>query len=274
MCSITRKQTCKKGLMRFFRYTANSGLLVFAFCYLTLTTTAFALTIQPHGARLEGLPKQQFSGVLSLTNETAKAMTLEARSYELGKLKNQFPGWFVFDPPEILLQPKETKKLNYTITIPEGAKGQLWTKLSFSEKLVPEKAAMIGIRTSISVYFIAVVKGTEVYSFTIQDIKFRSNDPHYLEIQVLNTGNVYIKPKGAYTIVDRITGEIVAQGVLNKNSKSVYPNGNPRKIVGQLDKPLPPGDYEVTTQLSCGDERYKTDKTQLLSTSEPTTPET
>lgn len=251
-------------LMQMIKSIAAALSLLLA-VYLISATTVFALGIQPYGARLEGLPKQVFSGSLSLMNETKKPMTLEVSSHELGKLKGQFPGWFVFDPPEVSLGPQETKNLNYTVTIPEGAEGQLWTKVSFSPKLVPKKAGAIGIRTSISVYFIAVVKGTEVYSFTIQDIKLRSTDPRYLEVQVLNTGNVYIQPQGTYTIV--------ARGAINKNKKPVYPNGNPRKIVGRFDEPLPPGDYEVTVKLSSADERYKTDITKPLFISEPRTPE-
>ena len=223
-----------------------------------------ALTIDPLGLRLKGQAGTILSGTLSLRNEKTETKNIEIITSNFSNSSLTHSEWLKLSTDRLLLEPNERKELYYTIHIPKDARGQLMAKVSFQAINTEAKTtSVLNIRTRISVYFIAVIEGTEVYDCTIQKVALSTGNPKELLLTILNTGNVYIKSQGTAIIKEITNGTIVAHCPVNKKSTNLYPQ-SPRRILAELENPLPPGEYELELTLESTEENFTIKKTAFF----------
>ncbi len=213
-----------------------------------------SLVINPLRVRVSDYPGKIIKGTISLTNEKRDAIRFSIGFTDLSLHNDNFPDWLQIDKSEFSLRPNEHGSLNYTVTIPEDASGLLLAKLSFS-KLKNNQPGMIQIQTKLSIYVAVIVKGTEVYDAEIQTVSITPRDLTLLEVSVLNTGNVYVKPIGTCKIIDQISKETISEIAVNAEAIAILP-GKMTKITGRLSTALKHGKYDAVIRLPFPDDDH------------------
>ncbi len=225
-----------------------------------------ALTIDPPGVKLSGLPGETIEGFITLKNEKGTSIDLEVVPRDSSSTAEKSPRWLALEPEKMSLEPQEKQRLHYKVSIPQEATGQFLSVIGFDEK-VDGSAQMLKMRTRISIYLAATVVGTEIYSGNIKSLSFNPNRPAVLNVLLENTGNVYVKSEGVCRITDSATGDLVAEFSVNPRKAPIYA-GTSRNLVGKMDSPLKPGDYEITVEFSFPDKAHLIRKTVPLTISD------
>ncbi len=226
------------------------------------TSFSWALVIDPPGVKLFGLPGETIEGSIALKNEKTELIELEVVHRNGSLTAEEFPDWLALKPQKMSLEPDEETQLYYKVEIPEEATGQFLAIIGFDEAVKGEAGQMLNIRTRISIYLAVTIEGTEVYTGEIQSINFNPMKPTQLNVVVENKGNVYVKSQG-YCRITNCDGDVVAEFTVNPKKAPVYAGKN-RNLIGIMDRPLEPGDYEVTVEFPFPDEAHLIKKTGPL----------
>lgn len=121
---------------------------------------------------------------------------------------NSVQHWFTFENPDFILQPEETKSINYTITIPEDARPGGHYATIFVESLLPKEVlteTSLYLSSRIGALFFFVVAGDLVEKGSVTELKtkgFQQSGPISFEIAFKNEGNVDLTPKSMLTITN------------------------------------------------------------------------
>lgn len=241
------------------------SLIGFALFKLSL----IALVIDPPGVKLFSQAGKDVEGYITLKNEKAVPIELEVTFRNSSLTADKFPGWLALTPQKFSLNPDEEKKLHYKVSVSKEATGQFLGIISFDEIVKDEKKQMLGVRTRISIYIATTIEGTEVYAGKIQSIKLNPSKQDQFNVLVENEGNVYVKTKGQCTIKSVATGEMIAEFTVNPKMAPVYANKT-RNLIGKMDSPLRPGDYEVIVEFPFPDDDHLISKTISLNIPEDT----
>ena len=239
-------------------------LLFLVLVNLICNVPAQAIVLSSHNINHKGKPGTVISGSLSLRNEKAHAVDVEIFKGSVENANFEDPEWLIFETRKLSFSPTEQKEFFYQIHIPENAEGQLTAKVSFQTKNAQKAAASpLSFNTRVSIYFIVIVQGTEIYDCDILKIEPSSEFPKKLVLHILNTSNIYIKPKGTGVIRSKKTGKVITQCVVNQNGISLY-NKHPREIIAEMRDPLSPGEYEIELTLESPEGYYTIKKTSLF----------
>jgi hypothetical protein len=158
--------------------------------------------------------------------------------------------WIDYPAETFTFKPSEGIERTFTVTIPADTKpGQYIAGLALqtADPIEVEGTSMFNqiIRKTIAVFII--VPGPEQPAFELgtPELKTDSAIPR-IEIPVINTGNVLVKPAGELTLSDA-SGETVLTAPIAMGS--VYAGTTAPLSVG-ITTPLPNGDYTLNVQLS------------------------
>lgn len=116
------------------------------------------------------------------------------------------PEWLKIETDKIMLAPNEVKNVAYTVRIPEGASGEYnaWFSISEDKSAGTVMGADIALRTSIPIY--VAVRGTEQFSFTVDTLIIRNKNAGSISLNLRNTGNVHIRPRGVVRLAHKENG--------------------------------------------------------------------
>ncbi len=244
--------------------------LLFVLTGLVLSSWSLsALVIDPPGVKLSSLPGERIEGFITLKNEKGTPIELEIVHRNSSSTAEKFPDWLTLEPEKMSLEPHEERQLHYKVSIPKEATGQFLSVIGFDEK-VDGDAQMLKMRTRISIYLATTVLGTEIYAGDIKSLSFNPNRPTLLNVLLENTGNVYVKSKGVCRITDSATGDLVTVFSVNPRKAPVYARTS-RNLVGKMNSPLQPGDYEIAVEFPFPDEARLIRKTVPLTISDQST---
>lgn len=236
---------------------------------LAISPLTFVLSANP-GDRIENTVKvtnAQGSGAISIAmevkpftgTETGEAVIQDEENpaYELGK-------WTVVSPQQFVLQPKETKIVTYTISVPSNAEaGGRYASImakSGNQNLTGTGAAVV---QRVGSLVLLNVNGTISYDATIKEFKTVKSDgdieqpvakfnfdkpPVTFFTRVNNSGKSHIKPTG-FVVVSNIFGKKI--GGIPFPERFVLP-GNDRVLETKWED-AKIGYYTATLLLNYGD---------------------
>lgn len=116
--------------------------------------------------------------------------------------------WFDIEEPDFILQPRESHKVEYTITTPEQASPGGHYATIYFQSLIPAEAVSeerLYLSGRIGVLAFLVVKGDIVEKGRIEDFsadRFQSGDTVGFDLAIKNQGNVHLLPSGSVYIYD------------------------------------------------------------------------
>ncbi|KGQ21910.1 hypothetical protein [Thermus filiformis] len=236
--------------------------------FLGLALAQSTLGVEPPVLLKEAAPGQVLTTTLTVHNVGDKPVRVRVSAGDwtydpLGQLQYLPPGtlkesaspWLSFSPSELLLGPKQSGKLTYTLAVPKDAKpGSHWGVL-FLEGEDPDPPPGLPLATFRvrlgHVYYVnlpPVERGGRVSGILPTPPK-APDDPYRFAVKYQNTGNVAQKVSGRFEVRDQ-AGKVVAS--LPVEEVVVLPKSErilPISLVG----PLPAGAYTAFVLLNYGD---------------------
>lgn len=241
------------------------------------------INISPFLQELEVEKGGQKQSSISVTNNGEQVLTVSV------SLKDFLPGdrgepLFVPDPEfneqtfslaswikieggtEIVLQPRETKEVSYTINPPLNAEqGTHYGAVLFSYK-GDQQLSGVGITQSVGT--IILVSYGEARSqgdtnFSVDHkVEFLNNKFSFTNL-FTNTGNVHVKPKGEIQFKN-IFGKIVGSSFVNRDADNVLPKSERTFISEWYPNNLSFGPYRATLILNYGKEKLELRSEQII----------
>ncbi|WP_234553608.1 DUF916 domain-containing protein [Thermus caliditerrae] len=172
-----------------------------------------------------------------------------------GSLKESASPWATFSPAEFLLEPKQSRPLTYTLSIPKGATPGTHWGILFLESEDPNPPPGVPLATfrvrMAHVFYVNLPPLTTSGRITgiVPSPPKEAQEPYRFAIQYQNTGNTAQKLSGRFEVRDasgRKAAEVEVEEVV------VLP-GQVRVLPVSLVGPLPAGGYTALAILNYGD---------------------
>lgn len=219
---------------------------------LLATTAQAAVSIAP--SRVEAIvpPGKGFEEKFIVTNTSAEPVVVLVQ-WSDRSVNALDPNWLQIETDSITLAPNETKNINYTVSIPEGASGEYnaWFSIAEDKSAGTVMGANIALRTSIPIY--VAVRGTEKFKFSVDDIAVRNNDNATLMLRLKNTGNVHIRPSGTIKVSNTASGKSF-DVPFNDEQWGIVANRSHDYVttISSDETPLPDGGYTAQINIQAG----------------------
>ena len=202
------------------------------------------------------------SGFVTLTNKGDEPVTMTLSSspftYDLNGFKalesspNDLSPYLIFSPTEVLLAPKQTRRVRLLSRLLPSMKSGEYRAVIFAEpprQKVPVRGVAINYRIGVTVY----VRHGEIRESLVPEKFDYDVTKKELYLVVKNTGNVTIRPTVTWELApqngDKLQGSLSAITIIAEGSRNI-------DISLQKDKvkqPIPSGKYQLTGKLSWGD---------------------
>ncbi|MCP5462719.1 MAG: hypothetical protein H7A34_06040 [bacterium] len=233
------------------------------FSLVTLLMAGFAnkvwakFSITP--SRIEGkFPAgRSYENCFEITNyeETSTVIKISSSDRTLNPLTKD---WFTLHESSVELAPGETRKVKYTIAIPENASGEYNAWAVFTGEPIANimGGAGIAVRNSIPIYI--AIKGTEKFDFEISTLSISNKNNLAFTIYLKNTGNIHIRTTGTIQItsLDRSNENYILP--FNEIKWAIIPN-EVKDYESKAKEPfvLQDGAYKAVINLTAGDDTGK-----------------
>lgn len=141
--------------------------------------------------------------------------------------------WIQFSPKSVILKGKETRNIEYEITVPQvdSLKGTYWSVLMIEgvTPIDPNQKGELNIRT-VTRYAVQIItemenRGNGVLKFLEPTLIRREDKKLFLAVDLINNGDHYISPEVSIELYDE-TGTSVKTIAAPK--KGIYPNTSAR----------------------------------------------
>lgn len=240
------------------------SMLVFAGCIMHAWAVGFVLTPPRFELSLPAGSAQTYN--ISVLNVDSTA-PVKLRAYLMdwslkpsGQMSVTRPGsgaysnaaWIDVNPAEFEVPPRAEQVVRFTVRVPDSSFGSRWSILYFESQPDTTQKAMIGMsfkaRVGSPIY--VTVPGTEVKQAELVSFAYRRKDrrSHEFKLQVANTGNVFLRPKGTLAVKDAGGTNVATVPV---DDRVVLPQSQ-REFLIPLAQPLAPGRYTAVIEMDCG----------------------
>jgi hypothetical protein len=161
--------------------------------------------------------------------------------------------WITFLPAEFTIPAFGKVVLNYTVRVPEDAKGGYYAVLFFENYLGGEQVGAEGVNVNLAIrvacLFYVEAKGTVERTVVIDNLRFNKQQERFcLSADFSNTGNVDITAKSDFYIIDD-KGMVYARGDFN----DVYTlPQDTAKISSCWKEIVPAGTYDLVMTIDIG----------------------
>jgi hypothetical protein len=183
-------------------------------------------------------------------------------STELGEKEFFVPGtkalscskWITFAPAEMSVNPSGKEYVQYTIKVPEDAKGSYHSILFFESlmgeaKETPEAMAVVPVAVRVGCLVSVEVEGTVDRSAKVENLTVnRGKEDYAIEADFTNTANADITVGGSFNIVDK-QGMVFGRGEFANRYTLA---GDKVKISSQWKGKLAKGIYDLVLTLDLG----------------------
>ncbi len=180
------------------------GLLLWACC-----ATAYAgIIVTPERHIVELKPGESKTVVLDIANAGAEDLRMSVELKEWSKAKENkdinIDSWLVLFEKEFNIKAGEKKGLNIRVEAPKAAVGEIVAMIFLCYK--EQEDSPVNIRYGNPLYLL--IKGTERYDAKVEkiDCKYDATDDSdclRVLVNMMNTGNVHIKPDITVDIFDK-----------------------------------------------------------------------
>ncbi|MCM8796860.1 MAG: hypothetical protein NC923_03155 [Candidatus Omnitrophica bacterium] len=161
--------------------------------------------------------------------------------------------WISFVPDDFIIPAFGKQTINYTVRVPQDAKGGHYAVMFFennlSEQNTPQEGVSVGVAIRIASLFYIEPEGTIIKEAAIQDVKVKKRQGGFeVTAKLVNKGNTDIIAKGNFFAMDK-NGIVQARGQFN----DIYMfGGNTAVLSGVWKNPLPAGDYDLVLSVDIG----------------------
>lgn len=239
--------------------------LVILLCLLVslfIGQTAYGFSVDPARVELTIAPGRQKGVMLSVDNSQSdeplhiKAyltdiVYLSSGDYDFppaGSALHSSANWIKIIPDELDVPAKKKGFVRVGVSVPAEAKGGYYAMLFFESSPSYESSGL-GINFRIGALVDVKVAGTESRKAELSNIAFI--EPKRIEVEVLNQGNVLIRPKGKIKILDAQGKKRIKQFDFNPQLQSILPDAL-RKFWTEIEEPLLPGAYRIKAEIDYG----------------------
>ena len=242
------------------RFIISSFIFISILGYISFFTgiSYAGIGVSPENIEMMAAGGSETKGSYAVVNDadTPIHVKVDAEDWlkmRMGKTSIPVEQWLKIDPMEFDIGPKESTKVDYVITPPQGQEGELAAMVYFGTTS-KEGAFNITSRFGVSIY--VAIENTIKLGCKIGNIMVARDKKIDFGIEVENSGNVHIRPTGNI----EITGE--NGETYNIPVQRGFPVYAGKKFVYSIpwDKTdVAPGKYNVNVSLDCGS-IYKIDK--------------
>lgn len=251
----------------------------------SVTDTASGLEISPAIIEISGKPGITVTKEVKITNPLDKEVILYPLSRDFytddqdgtplfynddedqAKSTYQLSKWITFIEESITLKAKETRQVEYTITIPkDGEPGGHYAGVMFSTSkptATTGGSTQVGAVGLITSLVFLTVDGAITEQLQIKDFKatkFTYSKPVEFDVVVNNTGNVHVTPKG-FVKVSNWQGKDVKSIEINTKSGKALPKAE-RKFSDKWEPSWKNvGYYNLTASITYGQNNTLIDRT-------------
>lgn len=246
--------------------------LFFVFCFLLsalrLNTDAATVRINPTKIRLIIPPGESASGVIEVENPSEEPLIVKAylqdwaytslhdgtkEFFTAGLTPFSAVDWITISLPDFVIPSFGKQSINYTVKVPENAKGGHFAVLFFESllgKSISKDTASLGVMVRMGALFYiepegTIIRSAEVSNFSVERTKDKSLA---MSLDLKNTGNVDITCKGTFHIIDK-QGLVLARAEFNDTYTFAAETA---KLAGVWKDPLPKGKYDLVFTLDIG----------------------
>lgn len=181
-------------------------IMSFIFIYCNLFA---GLSVEPAISNIKLKPSKQYNGEYTVTNTYDKPIDITIQIEDW----NSFPGntdlnvteWLQIENNSYALAAGQTITIPYKVSIKENLKGSVSARLEF---FVDKNKNTNKVSVSIPLY--VTVLGTEQLDFNVENITlFTENDNISFKANIINTGNIHIRPSFYVEIYDSKKEKII-----------------------------------------------------------------
>ncbi len=169
-------------------------------------------------------------------------------------------------PASFMLAGRSNRGIGFTVSVPEGAKGAYYGAVMFEEE--PSKTKKQASGSHITINFrlaclvLITIKGTELVQAKLKELKaWHENGRVKATISIANEGNVLIRPQGQVQLFKGPAALLSEK--LNVKKFVLMPGDTREYTVDWPDANIPPGAYEVISELDYGGKEILGGKTTL-----------
>ena len=162
-------------------------------------------------------------------------------------------GWISFAPNDFTISPFGKQIINYTVKVPQDAKGGHYSVMFFenyiSDQNPPKEGVNVGVSIRIASLFYIEPEGTIIKDVGIEDLKVKKHEGGFeVAAKLVNRSNADIITKGSFFAMDK-NGVVQARGEFN----NVYMFGGDAAVLsGVWKESLLPGDYDLVISVDIG----------------------
>lgn len=161
--------------------------------------------------------------------------------------------WIAVTPAEFDVPSLGTRRVNYTVRVPEGASGGRYAVLFFESLLSQPQlqGAAMGVMVRIGVIFYIEPEGTVARSAEIANLSVKKESvgkPFAVALDFKNTGNSDVTCLGTFHVIDK-EGMVLARQDFDRIY--TFP-GDTARASTAWDQPLAPGVYDLVLTFDLG----------------------
>jgi len=236
--------------------------LVFTLLFLfLLSQESFALTVMPSTVELKSTPGSQETFGIKVRNDESTKQIIKCYFWDLsvnkaGKVEYRAIGGFPYSLAKYIksiktdfsLAPNEIKEIFFTLSVPNDIKGGkqaiIFVQSLPDVKKTKGKSFVFSTRIALPVFL--NIKGTEIIKSKIKSIEIKEpsgKEPLTISLDVVNTGNVYIKNASAtISVVSDDYSTFI--GSIKDTTDFILPQAT-KTLKGELNRSISAGKYRA-----------------------------
>ena len=172
--------------------------------------------------------------------------------FKPGTLDRSCSSWIDVNPADFVVGPQATQDIRFTVKVPDSTFGSYHSMIFFESQpdTAPQAAIGVVMKAKVGTAIYVTIPGTEVRQAEFIGFSYQRKGylNHEFKLQVKNTGNVHLRPKGTLTIKN---GGGATMATLPLNDEVILPQSQ-RDLLVPLNQELAPGRYTAVINLDCG----------------------
>lgn len=223
------------------------AIILISYISVIAAKPSFAFNITPSRGEIVVEAGGECTGEYSVTNQDDKSVKVKifADNWVIQKGRDATK-WLKVSPSEIVIPPKASRVVTYTVKAPKEAEGEYTSSIVFRSLDATPVGDAIDAITQLRLAIYIVIKGTEVINGEISNLEVLNVDPLRVSIKIKNDSNVHIRPKGEMVILK--DNEPVNTLKLNTSEGPIFPDAE-GEIGPREDMVLEPGDYKAAAKV-------------------------
>lgn len=225
-------------------------IILYACLFLFQQSLFAGLNVNPVVVEVAVSEIDKTTKTIRVENTGENPINVRVEVNKVNKNDRDVNNWFVIEPKQIEIKPKQCNDFLCSITPPFGAEGELRCMIFFVADEIGEKKSMFGIRFGVPVY--AIVEETANLDAEVDKISINYDMENKILkgiVYVKNKGNVHIRPYVNIDIMDKESNKINSFEIPFGQPAQV---GQTRPFMFSQKIELLPGNYKLIVNVDYG----------------------